>query len=225
MKYSFNWLKEFVDFEKTPESLAFDLSCKSVEIGSIERMGGNYLDDVVVAKILEINPHPNADKLKIVTVDIGSSLHDFYPELGEGSRDSSTSLRSAQNDREKVLEVVCGAPNIEVGQKVPLALLGADLPGGKVKEAVIRGVKSTGMICAEDELGLGNDHLGILILDSLLEPGTRLSGVYNDWVLDGEVLSHRGDLQNHKGLAREISALYDSPLKSIDFLILKGFES
>jgi len=113
------------------------------------------LNGVVVGKILEIKKHPNADKLQLVRVDVG-------PSLPKGERKSA-----------KDIQIVCGAWNIKVGDKVPVATIGAKLPNGMIiKEAEIRGEKSHGMLCAEDELGIGNDHTGILILPSNAEVGT-----------------------------------------------------
>ena len=110
-------------------------------------------EKIVVGEILAIEKHPNADRLQVTKVDVGLST-------------------DAQG---KPLTVVCGAPNIKVGQKVPVALIGAKLPGGEIKEAQIRGVKSFGMLCAKDELGLGNDHSGIMILDENAKVGMELS--------------------------------------------------
>lgn len=183
MKYSYKWLKKLIDIETTPEQLAEDLSCKSVEIENIEKFGGDFLDTVVVGEIKEIWKHPNADKLQVTIVDVGA-IH------------------------ESPVQIVCGAPNIVVGQKVPVALVGTKLPGGEIKEAKIRDVESFGMLCAEDELLLGSDHSGILILDNSLAVGTKLSEIYNDSILDGKPGANRGDLLNHVGLAREISAIY-----------------
>jgi len=188
MLFSYNWLKQFVDIKKTPQELAEDLSLKSVEIGDIYQFGGDFLENVVVGEIKEIKDHPNADKLKITIVDIGA-------------KDASP------------LQIICGAPNIAVGQKVPVALVGTKLPAGKIEKAKIRGVESFGMLAAEDELNLGSDHTGIMILDDNLKVGTKLSEIYNDWVLDGDVLPNRGDLQNHWGLAREINAIYNKAIK------------
>jgi phenylalanyl-tRNA synthetase beta chain len=110
-------------------------------------------ENVVVGKILEINKHPNADRLRLVKVDIG----------------------------DKELEVVCGAPNIKIGQKVPVALVGAKLPNGmEIKEVEIRGIKSCGMLCAEDELGLGKNHNGIMILDEKAEIGMEFAEYINN---------------------------------------------
>jgi len=138
MLLSLNWLKEFVEIPKavSPEKLGQLLSLHTVEVEKVEPQADKY-KKVVVGKILEIKPHPKADKLKLALVDVGAEK----------------------------LEVVCGAPNIEVGQFVPVALVGAALANGaEIKPAEIRGVKSNGMLCAEDELGLGSDHAGIMIL-------------------------------------------------------------
>ena len=144
---------------------------------------GKDLDKVVVGEIVEIKKHPNADKLQVVKVDI----------------------------KNKKLNIVCGACNIAIGQKVPVALAGAKLPGGlEIKKAEIRGVKSYGMLCAEDELGLGSDHSGILILDEKLKTGMNLAEALklDDAVIDLDILSNRGhDALSHIGIAREIRAL------------------
>jgi len=108
-------------------------------------------ENIVVGKILEIEKHPNADRLQVTKTDIGR----------------------------EVLQIVCGAPNIQVGQMVPVALVGAKLPGGEIKEAEIRGVKSFGMLCAQDELGLGTDHSGIMILSEKAEIGMELAKYIN----------------------------------------------
>jgi phenylalanyl-tRNA synthetase beta chain len=144
MKFLYNWLKKLLNTEKSDEKAP-------------ENQLAHSFKNVVVGKIMEINKHPNADRLKLVKVDIGS----------------------------KELEVVCGASNIEIGQKVPVALVGAKLPGmsaqggsapgGEIKEAEIRGVKSFGMLCAQDELGLGTDHGGIMILDEKAEIGMEFA--------------------------------------------------
>jgi phenylalanyl-tRNA synthetase beta chain len=122
-------------------------------------------ENVVVGKILEINKHPNADRLRLVKVNVGPALNASHSDAGG----------------DKELEVVCGAPNIEIGQKVPVALVGAKLPNGmEIKEAEIRGVKSCGMLCAEDELGLGNNHSGIMILDEKAEIGMEFAKYINN---------------------------------------------
>jgi len=193
-----------VDIDATPEKLAEDLSCKSVEIENIEKFGGDFLETVVVGEIKEINQHPNADKLKIVMVDVGNARSLI-------SRPSTE--RKLEDGNTGTLQIVCGAPNIEVGQKVPVALVGTKLPVGEIKDTKIRDVESFGMLCAEDELLLGNDHAGILILDPSLKVGTKLSETYNDFVLDGKPGANRGDLLNHVGLAREVAAIYSKVIK------------
>ncbi|MBI2448028.1 phenylalanine--tRNA ligase subunit beta [Candidatus Microgenomates bacterium] len=194
MKFSYNWLKQLVAFDKTPEELAEDLSLKSVEIEGIEKFGGDFLENVVVGEIKEIEKHPNADKLQVAMVDIGAS----------GSALS---------------QIICGASNIAVGQKVPVARPGARLPADEIKMATIRGVESYGMLCAPDELGFGTEHAGIMILDHSLPIGKKLSEIYTDWILEGAILSNRGDLQNHLGLAREIAAIYNKSLKEENILL------
>ena len=138
MFISLNWLKEYVEIPKSvsPEALGLKLTMHTVEVDSVKKLADRY-DKVVVAKILEVTAHPQADKLRLAMVDTG------------------------QDKR----EIVCGADNIKAGQLVPLALPGAVLPSGiKIEAALIRGVESHGMLCAPDELGLGEDHSGIMIL-------------------------------------------------------------
>lgn len=190
MYLSLNWLKDFVNIPKSlsPEDLGKLLTLHTVEVEKIERQSGKY-DKVIVGKILEIAKHPNADRLQIAQVDTG---------------------------KEK-LTIVCGAPNIAVGQMVPVALVGAVLPNGlEIKAAEVRGEKSFGMLCAEDELGLGNDHSGIMILKK-----AKLGENFSDYLglddiileVDNKSLSNRPDLWGHFGLAREIAACLESDLK------------
>lgn len=183
MYLSLNWLKEFVKIPKaiTPEELAKRLTLHTVEVEKVEYQAGKH-NKVVVGKILEVKPHPNADRLRLALVDTG---------------------------REK-LEIVCGAPNIKAGQFVPVALVGARLPNGlEIKPAEIRGIKSNGMLCAEDELGLGKDHDGIMLLDKA-PVGQNFSDYLklNDVIfeVDNKSITHRADLWSHYGMARDISA-------------------
>ena len=181
MKYSYNWLKEISKTKKTADQVVDALTMHSFEVESIEKMG-NIPDSVVVGKILDIQKHPNADRLQLTKVDVG---------------------------KEK-LDIVCGANNIKVGDIIPVATVGTKLQMGEIKEAEIRGVKSFGMLCAEDELGLGNDHSGILILDSKTKVGITLAeALYcKDLILDIKVLPDRGhDAVSYVGMAREISVL------------------
>ncbi len=189
MKLSYQWLKKIVNFDLSPQQLAERLTNQVAE-AEVIKQSGQHLDKIVVAKILAIRPHPQADRLQLVTA-----------------------LTKLPKESQKTqLEIVCGAPNIKVGQMVPLALIGACLPNGvEIKEAVIRGVTSTGMLCAEDELGLGPDHAGILILDEQAKIGEPISNVLglSDTILEIEnkSITHRPDLFSHWGFAREIFAL------------------
>ncbi len=182
MKYSYNWLKELSGTKRTAQQIADDITMRAFEVESVEKAGKDFAG-VIVGKILEIKKHPNADKLQLVKVDIG----------------------------EKVLKVVCGAHNISVGDHVPVATVGTDLGGGFViKEAEIRGEKSFGMLCAEDELGLGNDHSGIMLLSKKTKIGIPFSDTLedSDQVLEIKVLPDRShDALSHVGMAREIAAL------------------
>ncbi len=182
MKISYNWLKDFVKIKLTPEKLAEELTVKSFEVESIEEIGKG-LEKIVVGEILDIKPHPQAEKLQLVTVDI----------------------------KKKPLTFVCGAFNIKKEQKVPVVLVGTTLPDGTlVKEATIRGVKSPGMLCSEKELGLGEDHTGIMILDPKLKVGQSLAKALEleDTILDLDVLPNRAhDCLSHIGIAREVAAI------------------
>jgi phenylalanyl-tRNA synthetase beta chain len=194
MKLSYNWLKELTGIKILPEKLAEILNLKVAAVENVEKLG-KYLDKVVVAEILEIKKHPQADRLQLVKV---------------------------KTDNKKY-SIVCGAFNIKVGNKVPLALPGAKLPNGmEIKETIIRGEKSQGMLCAEDELGVGDDHTGILILDKSTKIGEKISRVLgsDDTIIEVENagLTHRPDLFGHIGFAREIAAIINSNLK---FQILK----
>ena len=184
MNLSLNWLKDFVDIPKrlTPEELGLKLTMHTVEIDSVQKQDKKFAN-IFVGKILEINKHPNADKLQLVKIDI----------------------------KTKVLDVVCGANNIAVGQLVPVATVGAIMPNGlEIKESEIRGQRSFGMLCAEDELGLGEDHSGILILDEKAKIGQNLSDYLKIedviFEVDNKSITHRPDLWSHYGMARDIAA-------------------
>jgi len=194
MNLSLNWLKEYVDLPKsyTPEKIGDALTMHTVEVEETIEQAKKF-DRVVVGKILEISKHPNADRLQIAKVDIKS----------------------------EELNIVCGAPNIEVGQLAPVAMVGAVLAGGfEIKEASVRGVESRGMLCAEDELGLGEDHSGIMIL----EKGAKLGQNFSDYLglddivfeVDNKSLSNRPDLWGHIGIARELSAIFNISFKNLD---------
>jgi phenylalanyl-tRNA synthetase beta chain len=183
MKYSYNWLKELSQTKKTATEVAELITMHSFEVETVEKIGSDFAG-VVVGEILEIAKHPNADKLQLTKVKVGGDV---------------------------VSDIVCGAHNISVGDHIPVATVGTKLPSGiEIKEAEIRGEKSFGMLCAEDELGLGESHAGILLLDKEIEVGTPLAEVLNnsDEVLDIKVLPDRAhDAVSHVAMAREIIAL------------------
>ena len=189
MKISYNWLKQFIkidwDAEKTGELLT-DLGLEIEGIEPFESIKGG-LKGIVVGHVLECEQHPNADRLKVTKVDIGE---------------------------DEPVQIVCGAPNVAAGQKVPVATIGTTLydedgKPWKIKKGKIRGEESFGMICAEDELGLGKSHDGIMILDESLQPGTLASEVFeieNDLVFEIGLTPNRADAMSHWGVARDLKA-------------------
>ena len=183
MRIPLSWLKDYVDLVVPPEELAARLTMAGTEVASIEAAG--TWDNVVVGLVKRVRPHPNADRLTLVTVDHGS---------GEA-------------------EVVCGAPNVAEGQKIAFASVGAELVSphtgklAKLKRSKIRGVVSEGMVCSELELGLGQDHEGILVLDADAPVGAPLAELLGDTVLDLELTPNRPDCLSLLGLAREVAAL------------------
>jgi len=181
MKFSVNWLREFVEVPKSVDELAELLTLAGTEIESIEKRGANF-DNVVVAQIKGSAQHPNADRLSVCQVDDGSGQE---------------------------RQIVCGAKNYKVGDKVPLALPGAVLAGDlKIKPSKLRGVESQGMLCSPSELGLSADSDGLLILSPEAKIGEPIASLFpEDTILDVEITPNRGDLLSHFGLAREISAL------------------
>lgn len=190
MKYSYNWIKELSGAKFTPEKAADLLTMHSFELEHIEKLRPE-MKDIVVGKILEIKKHPHADRLQMTKVDIG-----------------------AKNK----LSIVCGALNIKVGDKVPVALVGAKLPNElKIKKTKIRGIESVGMLCAEDELGLGSDHSGILILDNKAKIGMLMRNYLkrpNDTVFEMKILPDRAhDAMSHVGVARELAILNNQKME------------
>ncbi len=193
MKISYNWLKEFINLELSPEETAEKLTLIGLEVEEVTTFG-NRLEGVVIGEVLEVKEHSNADKLVICIVDIGS----------------------------ETVQIVCGADNIAAGQKVPVATVGTALPPAKegddpfvIKEAKLRGEESKGMICAEDELQLGDDHSGIMVLDESLEVGTPLHealDLYQDSVIKIEITPNRPDATCHLGVARDLAAALDLEL-------------
>ena len=183
MKISLNWLREYVDYDGTPDALAELLTMAGVEVEGVETRGANF-DKVVVAQVLSRESHPNADRLGVCRVDDGS--HADPPR-----------------------QIVCGATNFKVGDKVPLALPGAVLPGDvKIKVGKLRGVESEGMLCSAKELRLAEDAAGLLILPPDAPVGAPIGSLFpSDTVFDLEITPNRSDLLSHVGLAREVAAL------------------
>jgi phenylalanyl-tRNA synthetase beta chain len=180
MKTSIRWLRNYIDIPWDADELAERLTLAGLEVEGIERLGV-LPPSVVVGEILRRDPHPNADRLSVCTVNTGAAAP---------------------------LQMVCGAPNCAAGQKVACALVGTELPGLTIRKAKIRGVESCGMICAEDELGLGNDHSGILVLPATAPVGAPVAEVLgSDTVIDWEVTPNRSDWTSHVGIAREIAAV------------------
>jgi phenylalanyl-tRNA synthetase beta chain len=185
MKLSYNWLKDYLTFDLTPTQVADAMTSIGIEVDSVEEQeeipGG--LAGVVVAKVLECIPHPDSDHLHITKVDDGSG---------------------------DPLTVVCGAPNVAAGQKVLFARIGTVLPGDfKIKKSKIRGVESFGMICAEDELGIGDDHAGIMVLpeDAVIgTPAKEYLHLKTEAVIEYEITANRVDASSHIGVARDLYA-------------------
>ena len=182
-----SWLKNYVPVTDAPQELARRLTMAGVEIGDVDDMGANWeRDKVLVGQVLTVDPHPNADRLRLPTVDLG---------------DGETAT------------VVCGAPNVAAGQKIVFAREGAmvfSARSGKIeklKKAKIRGVESAGMVCSVLELGMGDEHEGILVLDEDAPIGTPLVDYLGDAILDAEVTPNRPDCLSILGIAHEVAAL------------------
>ncbi len=194
MNISLNWLKEFVNLSNiNPEDIKNKLTDHTVEVEQISQTKDQF-KNIIVAKVLEVKKHPQADKLQITLIDSGE---------------------------ENNLQVVCGAPNVSAGQLVALAKIGAILPNGlEIKSTQIRGIESNGMLCAEDELGLGLDHSGIMVLNSPAKIGQSLGDYLklDETILeiDNKSISNRPDLWNHYGIARELSVIFDKKLKEYE---------
>lgn len=189
MKISYNWLKQFINIDWSADKTGELLTDLGLEIEGIENYqsvkGG--LEGIVVGKVLTCEQHPNADRLKVTTVDIGEK---------------------------ESLHIVCGAPNVAAGQKVPVATIGTTLYTAEgeawtIKKGKIRGEESHGMICAEDELGLGSSHEGIMILDKGIAVGTLAADIFdieNDKVFEIGLTPNRADAMSHFGVARDLKA-------------------
>lgn len=188
MNISYNWLKEYIDFDLTPEQVAEVLTSIGLETGGIEKVetirGG--LAGLVVGEVLTCVDHPNSDHLHVTTVDLGDGVP---------------------------MQIVCGAPNVAAGQHVVVATVGTKLYDGDrefaIKKSKIRGVESFGMICAEDEIGVGTSHAGIIELPLDVKPGTFARDYYNitdDYVLEVDLTPNRIDAASHYGVARDLAA-------------------
>ncbi len=185
MKISINWLSRYVDLsDQSPEEVRDALTMSTAEIEEIETFGG-ALEDLVVGVVVSRQKHPDADKLSVTTVDVGAG---------------------------EPIQIVCGAPNVAAGQRVVVIQPGSTLPDGtKIKKSKIRGEVSLGMICSERELGLSEEHDGIIVLDKNYSPGIPFERVISveDQVLevDNKSINHRPDLWGHYGFARELAAI------------------
>lgn len=188
MKISYNWLKDYVNIDVNPEELSVLLTDIGLEVEGLEEYqsikGG--LEGIVIGEVITCKPHENADKLSITTVNIGS---------------------------DELLPIVCGAPNVAAGQKVVVATVGTTLYDGdesfKIKKAKIRGEVSLGMICAEDELGMGISHDGIMVLDDDAVAGTNAADYFNiesDYIFEIGLTPNRSDAISHAGSARDVAA-------------------
>lgn len=188
MNISYNWLKDYLDFDLSPEEVAAALTSIGLETGGVEEVqaikGG--LEGLVIGEVLTCEDHPNSDHLHITSVNVGG---------------------------EAPLQIVCGAPNVAAGQKVVVALNGTKLYMGDdcvtIKKSKIRGVESNGMICAEDEIGMGTDHSGIIVLPSDAVVGTKAKDYYqikSDYVLEVDITPNRVDATSHFGVARDLAA-------------------
>ena len=187
MNILYSWLKDYIDFDLSAEKLAEALTSIGLECGGVERVesvrGG--LRGLVIGKVLTCVEHPDSDHLHITTVDLGDSVE----------------------------QIVCGAPNVAAGQTVVVATVGTTLYDGdkefKIKKSKIRGVESMGMICAEDEIGIGKSHEGIIVIDGDVKPGTPAAEYYNisdDYVLEVDLTPNRIDAASHYGVARDLGA-------------------
>ena len=189
MNVSYKWLKEYIDFDLTPQQVSDALTSLGLEVDALEEVetikGG--LKGLVVGKVLTCEPHPNSDHMHTTTVDLGNG--------------------------QAPVQIVCGAPNVAAGQKVIVATIGTKLYDGDqefvIKKSKLRGVESYGMICAEDEIGVGTDHNGIIVLPDDAQVGmlaAQYYGVESDWLIEVDLTPNRIDGASHYGVARDLSA-------------------
>ncbi len=188
MKISYRWLKEYLDFDLKPEEIADQLTMCGLEVEGMQTLGPASLEGLVVGLVLDVKPHPNADKLKITRVDVG---------------------------KETPLQIICGASNVKAGQKVVVAphnsvIYPVEGPPIKIKRSKIRGELSEGMICAEDEIGIGFSHEGIMVLETDAAPGTPFENIHtiqNDTVYEIGLTPNRVDAASHFGVCRDLYAV------------------
>ena len=189
MNVSYKWLREYIDFDLTPQQVSDALTSLGLEVDALEEVetikGG--LKGLVVGKVLTCEPHPNSDHMHTTTVDLGNG--------------------------QAPVQIVCGAPNVAAGQKVIVATIGTKLYDGDqefvIKKSKLRGVESYGMICAEDEIGVGTDHNGIIVLPDDAQvgmPAAQYYGVESDWLIEVDLTPNRIDGASHYGVARDLSA-------------------
>lgn len=188
MNISYNWLKDYLTFDLQPEEVAAALTSIGLETGGVEEVqtvkGG--LEGLVIGEVLTCEDHPNSDHLHVTMVNVGQG---------------------------EPLQIVCGAPNVAAGQKVVVAVNGTKLYNGDesftIKRSKIRGIESNGMICAEDEIGIGTDHAGIIVLPATAQAGTPAKEYYNiksDYILEVDITPNRVDATSHYGVARDLAA-------------------
>ncbi len=185
MKISLEWLSRYIELDKSPQEIEEALTLIGFEVEGVENRGLPQMDKVVVGEVISSERHPNADRLSVCEVAVG------------GNSDNR--------------QIVCGADNYKVGDRVPVALPGAELPGGlKIKKSKLRGITSKGMMCSPKELGLGDEHMGLLILEDRPEIGLPINEVFtnNDVVFDIEVTPNRSDCLSYIGIARELGAFF-----------------
>ncbi|MBP9123803.1 MAG: phenylalanine--tRNA ligase subunit beta, partial [Ignavibacteriaceae bacterium] len=190
MKIVLSWIKEFVDIEDiSVEKIAHELTMAGLEVESITNYGEMF-DKFITAEVIEKIKHPNADKLSVCKVNTGS----------------------------EVLQIVCGAPNVAAGQIIPLATEGARIPNADfvIKTTKLRGELSQGMICSESELGLSNDHSGIMVLSPETKIGIPLAEALgqNDVVFEIGITPNRPDALSHQGVSRDLAAIFNRPMKT-----------
>jgi phenylalanyl-tRNA synthetase beta chain len=188
MKVSVEWLKELVPVKAPVGELAKTLTMGGLEVEEIAPVAGEF-SGIVVAYVKSVAPHPNADKLRVTEVDAGTG---------------------------ETLQIVCGAPNVAAGQKVPCALVGAKLPGLEIRKAKLRGVESSGMLCSARELGLSEDHAGLLVLDDDAPVGRDVREVLglDDVYFTVKLTPNRGDCLSMFGIARDLAAMVKAPFES-----------